>query len=111
GQDLAFTDGRVYARGSAYDMVSLRELGDGRYAFEGLAEKKALLGLPAPAPGASDELVHVPGWHGGRVATSRTYATFLEAYRAIGAHWAARGVRIVNCTEGGARIPGLAHRP
>ncbi|MEB2344424.1 MAG: DUF115 domain-containing protein [Deltaproteobacteria bacterium] len=110
GQDLAFTDGRVYARGSAYDMVSLRTLGGGRYAFAGLAEKKSMLGLAPPSEGASDELLQVAGWNGGHVATSRTYAAFLEHYRAIGAFWAARGVRIVNCTEGGARIPGLAHR-
>ena len=30
GQDLAFTEGRVYARGSAYDMVGLRAREDGR---------------------------------------------------------------------------------
>lgn len=108
GQDLAFTAGRVYATGSAYDMVSFQELGDGRYTFTGLAEKKALLGLEPPQA-ASDDLLWVEGWGGGRVPTSRSYAAFLEHYRAIGAWWAARGVRIVNCTEGGARIPGLPH--
>lgn len=109
GQDLAFTGGRVYASGSAYDMVSFRELGDGRYAFTGLAEKKALLGIEPPSAAASDELLWVDGWEGGRVPTSRSYAAFLEHYRAIGAWWAEHGVRIVNCTEGGARIPGLEH--
>lgn len=110
GQDLAFTGGRVYATGSAYDMVSFQELGDGRYSFTGLAAKKALLGIEAPPAPASDDLLWVDGWEGGRVPTSRSYAAFLEHYRQIGAWWAARGVRIVNCTEGGARIPGLPHQ-
>ena len=107
GQDLAFTEGRVYARGSAYDMVGLRAREDGRYEFTGLAEKKALLGLAAPAARTSDELIRVEGWDGEQVPTSRAYASFLEHYRAIGGWLAAQGVRLVNCTEGGARIPGL----
>jgi hypothetical protein len=109
GQDLAFTGGRVYATGSAYAMVSFEELGDGRYAFTNLGEKKRRLGAEAPAERRTDALVHVAGWHGGTVPTSRAYASFLENYRGIGEHLAARGVRLVNCTEGGARIPGLAH--
>jgi hypothetical protein len=110
GQDLAFTDGRVYASGSAYDMVSFREVGGGRYEFTRLDERNQLLGLEAPQRGLTDDLVRVPGWHGDTVATSRHYATFLEHYRGIGAHLRACGVTLVNCTEGGAHIPGLEHR-
>jgi hypothetical protein len=110
GQDLAFTGGRVYASGSAYDMVEFREVGGGRYEFTHLDERNELLGLEAPAAGLRDDLVHVPSWHGGTVATSRHYAVFLEHYRGIGAHLQSRGVTLSNCTEGGAHIPGLVHR-
>jgi len=111
GQDLAFTGGRVYASGSAYDMVSIERTEGGRFAFTNLAEKKALLGIEAPAhERRTDDLVFVEGWDGEPVATSRSYAVFLEAYRGIAAHLRTRGVALVNCTEGGARIPGLEHR-
>ncbi|RIK90524.1 MAG: hypothetical protein DCC71_25515, partial [Proteobacteria bacterium] len=109
GQDLAFTGGRVYASGSAYDMVSFEATADGRYAFTNLAEKKKLVGADAPEGRRTDELVWVEGWHGEKVPTSRAYASFLENYRGIGRHLTACGVRLVNCTEGGARIPEVAH--
>ena len=111
GQDLAFTDGRVYARGSAYDMVSLRQRSDGGYEFTGLAEKAALLGFEQSAEPRRADLVWVEGWDGTPVPTSRSYAAFRESYRRIGADLARQGVRLVNCTEGGARIPGIDHLP
>ncbi|MDJ0865271.1 MAG: DUF115 domain-containing protein [Myxococcota bacterium] len=112
GQDLAFTGGRVYASGSAYDMVSFEEVEPGRYVFRGLEEKKALLGIePPPEPAPPGDLVWVEGWDGDRVPTSKLYASFAEYYRAIGAWLAQHGLRLVNCTEGGARLPGLDHQP
>jgi hypothetical protein len=110
GQDLAFTGGRVYASGSAYEMVSFEPAEDGKFAFTNLAEKKALLGIEVPRGSRrTDDLVWVEGWDGAPVPTSRSYAAFLEHYRGIAAHLARQGVALVNCTEGGARIPGLAH--
>jgi hypothetical protein len=112
GQDLAFTGGRVYASNSAYDMVSFQQTGNGRYAFTGRAEMLALLNESAPTgPELTDDLVWVEGWDGAPVPTGRHYAAFIEHYRGIAAHLAARGVSLVNCTEGGARLPGVAHRP
>ena len=109
GQDLAFTGGRVYARGSAYDMVSLRERSDGSHELAGLAEKASLFGFTAAPKTRRADLVWVEGWDGKPVATSRSYAAFRESYRRIGAYLVEKGVRLVNCTEGGARIPGLEH--
>lgn len=112
GQDLAFTGGRVYASGSAYDMVSYRETADGGFVFTSFDEKVELIGQrDAPRESRREELIWVEGWGGERVPTSKGYASFIDEYRRIGAFLADRGIRLVNCTEGGARIPGLEQMP
>ncbi len=115
GQDLAFTDGRAYAKGTAYDFVEVA-VGEGdECVFKGW-KKKAELVERADFPAPSDEvkkgrMVWVDGWHEGeRVQTWRAYASFLEQYRDIGALLGAAGIDLINCTEGGARIPGLLHQ-
>ncbi len=114
GQDLAFTDGRAYAKDSTYGFVGIDMAEDGTCEFTNGIRKVALLGdkdldtvrdrLPAA------DTIWVDGWHEGeRVPTWRAYASFIEQYRDIGAYLAATGNRLVNCTEGGARIPGIEH--
>ncbi|MCG8592683.1 MAG: DUF115 domain-containing protein, partial [Proteobacteria bacterium] len=110
GQDLAFTGGRVYASHSAYAMVGL-ELEDGRYVLKNSRAKGDLFdGRADRDDDPAEEVVWVEGWGGGRVPTSPAYAAFIEHYRDIGRSLAAVGIRVLNCTEGGARIPGLEHR-
>ncbi|HVP29108.1 MAG TPA: 6-hydroxymethylpterin diphosphokinase MptE-like protein [Myxococcota bacterium] len=111
GQDLAFSDGRVYASGSPYESVGFRVTGDGRYVLANIVEKARLFGIDMGSRTDDDEnrLVFVEGFDGGRVPTSVSYASFIQHYREIGAHLAQRGVRLVNCTEGGARLPGIEH--
>ncbi len=110
GQDLAFSEGRVYASGSAYRMVSFREVGDGRFVYTGEDEKARLLNQAARGPeSGSSEIVWVPGWNGDRVPTSRQYASFIEHYREVASAHQRAGVRLVNCTEGGAYLDGLEH--
>jgi hypothetical protein len=113
GQDLAFSQGRAYARGSVYDGVGFEDRGDGRYALTGIGRKMNHFGRSLREDGESlrQDLVWVPGWHGGRVPTSPAYAAFRESYRDIGSALKQHGVRLVNCTEGGARIPSLEHAP
>ena len=50
------------------------------------------------------------GWDGDPVPTSPSYATFREHYRDLARLVENAGLRIVNCTEGGARLPGVEHR-
>ena len=114
GQDLAFTDGRAYAKDSTYGFVGI-ELDDrGQGEFTNGKRKVALLGdkdlstvrdrLPVA------DIIWVDGWEEGeRVPTWRAYASFIEQYRLIGRHLELSGVRLVNCTEGGARITGVEH--
>ena len=115
GQDLAFTDGRAYAKGTAYDFVEVEMKEDGNCRFDGMNEKAAILKESAPHPengGMADQrVVWVDAWEEGeRVPTWRAYASFLEQYREIGLHFRARGISLINCTEGGARIPEIEHR-
>jgi len=115
GQDLAFTDGRAYAKGTAYDFVEVEMKEDGNCRFEGMNQKAEILGDTVPHPengGLADQrVVWVDAWEEGeQVPTWRAYASFLEQYREIGMAFRARGIALVNCTEGGARIPEVEHR-
>lgn len=108
GQDLAFTGGRVYARGSCYDEVGLESAGHGRFEYTNLRRK---MGEDYVHDRLERDLIQVEGWDGEPVATDPAYACFRETYRDMGRALAARGTELWNCTEGGARIPGLVHRP
>lgn len=117
GQDLAFTDGRAYAKGSAYEFVKVELAEDGNCTFTEMRQKAALIpedlitarGADRAAKG---QVIWVDGWHEGeRVPTWRAYASFIEQYRDIGLALRNAGIRLVNCTEGGARIPMIDHRP
>lgn len=116
GQDLAFTDGRMYAKGSAYDFVRVELAEDGTCSISEMNRKAALLKNEHRSPERDrvdkGQVVWVEGWNPGeRVPTWRAYAAFIEQYREIGVGLGRRGYRLVNCTEGGARIPMVEHRP
>ncbi len=116
GQDLAFTDGRAYAQGSAYDFVQVELAEDGTCALTEMNQKASLINDPSRLTTrdrvSKGRIVWVDGWNEGeRVPTWRAYASFIEQYREIGLGLARRGYQLVNCTEGGARIPMVDHRP
>ena len=108
GQDLAYTDGRHYAKGSAYDDVKIRFDEDGFSEIDsrGRAER---LGSRQPYVPRKVRVVWVDGWHGEKVPTSPSYAGFIDGYRALGIACELHGSKVVNCTEGGAYIEGLEH--
>ncbi|MFK7898670.1 MAG: motility associated factor glycosyltransferase family protein [Myxococcota bacterium] len=116
GQDLAFTDGRAYAKGTAYDFVKVEMSEDGKVRTTNMKEKAKLDPTldTETTPNHYDmgDVIWVDGWHDGeRVATSRVYASFIEQYREIRRYLEHAGVELVNCTEGGARIPRVPNRP
>lgn len=112
GQDLAFSGGRAYASGSAYGDVGFSETEDGQFVFTNISHKRRLFGhrVEHDHDSIRRKLVWVPGWDGEPVPTSVSYASFREHYREVAEHLAQRGFRFANCTEGGARIPGLEHQ-
>jgi len=83
GQDLAFADGRRYADGA---------------------------GGQGAAPAAVREL---PGYHGGTVQTAPDYFMFHHQFEGWAAGYRAEdpALRLLNCTEGGARIAGFEQMP
>lgn len=113
GQDLAFTNGRVYASGSSYGTMGYEITAAGELVYSNLKDKAELFGLAPGGPEpVREEVVWVEGWSGGeRVPTSVPYATFIEDYRDVSAEMRNLGVSLVNCTEGGARLPELRHAP
>ena len=117
GQDLAFTEGRAYASGSAYEFVKIELAEDGTCAFTEMRQKAALIPEDQITSGGADRaakgrIIWVDGWHEGeRVPTWQAYASFIEQYRDIGLALRNAGIRLINCTEGGARIPMIDHRP
>lgn len=111
GQDLAYTDNRAYARNSVYDGVGFEDEGGGQYRLTRIDRKvRHFRRVNRPGRSKRRDLVWVPGWHGRRVPTSPAYASFRETYRDIAASVKRGGGRLVNCTEGGALIPGVAHQ-
>jgi hypothetical protein len=116
GQDLAFTDGRAYAKGSAYDFVGVAIGDDGKMSMTNMKQKAVLdptLDLDTtPDEYKMGDVVWVDGWNEGeRLPTWRVYASFIEQYRDIGVMLNRLDIGLINCTEGGARIPGVPHRP
>jgi hypothetical protein len=55
-------------------------------------------------------VVEVPGWGGGTVRTTAQLKVFLDWFEHV-APGLAEGTRLLNCTEGGARIAGMEHLP
>jgi hypothetical protein len=111
GQDLAFTGGERYAKDSVYGGMGVEEDPDGQIFYTNLKTKADLFDRPTPERELAPGTLRVEGWDGGEVLTDRNYASFREAYRSVGAQLAGEGCEVLNCTEGGARIPGLEHLP
>lgn len=108
GQDLAYTDGRHYAKGSAYDKVTVT-IGDDGFSSIDSASRAEMLGHGKNRAPRRVRVVWVDGWYGEKVPTSPAYAGFIDGYRTLATACRQRGSDILNCTEGGARIAGLEH--
>lgn len=110
GQDLSFGE-RFYAA-EGLDGDAQVEL-EGADAFR-LLKPVGATGIGVPqADGrlqftAAQRVLEVPGWDGGSVRTTPQLKAFLDWFEAVAP--ALKGAtRLVNCTEGGARIQGMEH--
>ena len=109
GLDLSFAGGQYYVA-SSHDGDARAVVGDdGKVRVEGWSSgfraMKAHGGPGAPA----ERAIELPGWHGGHVPSSFMFSMFHrwfeERMKRVG------DVRVFNCTEGGAAIAGMDHRP
>jgi hypothetical protein len=111
GQDLSFTE-RFYAAESLD--------GDARVESTGAGAFQLVKPAGAAGPGTTladgrlrftreKPVLDVPGWNGGTVRTTPQLKAYLDWFEAA-LPAATTRARIMNCTEGGARIAGAEHR-
>jgi hypothetical protein len=109
--DLSFPGGEYYVKSSVDGDTYASVDEDGHLAVngwsKGFKQMKASGGPAAPR----ERSIMLPGWHGGEVPSSFMFSMFhrwfVEKMREVNA----MGVSVYNCTEGGAFIPGMDHRP
>src|SRR5690606_7636120 len=108
GLDLSFPGGQYYVPTSSDGGARAGLDDDGKMRVtgwsDGFVAMKARGGPAAPA----ERVVMLPGWHGGEVPSSFSFAMFHrwfeETLRTVTGH------TVFNCTEGGAWIDGMLHR-
>ncbi|HZJ62840.1 MAG TPA: 6-hydroxymethylpterin diphosphokinase MptE-like protein, partial [Kofleriaceae bacterium] len=108
GLDLSFPGGAYYVSTSS-DGEARAQIAGGMMRVAGWSAgfqaMKAAGGPAAP----SERVVELPGWHGGTVPSSFAFSLFhrwfVERIRAV------PDATVFNCTEGGAFIDGMDHRP
>ncbi len=113
GQDLAFPDGQIYAAGAADGGARLERDGEsGEVRVEGLGEEIRRLEDQGQAALSASyrRLREVPGYHGGSVSTTRSFAWVRSWFEEKARAWG-DGMRLINATEGGARIGGMEQLP
>jgi hypothetical protein len=109
GQDLAFSGGKYYSSLSVDAELKVEVSADGQqFGLADLGKGMANLVEKANRSLAPEKLVEARGYYGGTVQTSGSFdgfrrwmTTFVEAEQ--------RGLRFLNCTEGGAYIDGMEH--
>lgn len=109
GLDLSFPGGAYYVGTSSDGAARARVDERGYMRVEGWSpEFHAMKAGGGPAAG-TERVVELPGWGGGTVPSSFMFSMFhrwfVERMRGVA------GVRVFNCTEGGAFIEGMEHRP
>jgi 6-hydroxymethylpterin diphosphokinase MptE-like protein len=109
GLDLSFSGGAYYVATSSDGAARARVDDHGVMQVEGWsAGFQAMKAAGGPAV-ARERALELPGWSGGRVPSSFMFSMFhrwfVEQLRGVS------GVTVFNCTEGGAFIAGMDHRP
>ena len=108
GLDLSFPNGNYYVAGSS-DAGARVVVEDGVLRVEGYSDEfRKMKDAGGPAL-TTERAIELPGWHGGTVASGFTLSMFhrwfVERMRTVA------DTRVYNCTEGGAFIEGMSHRP
>jgi len=112
GQDLAYSEGRVYANATDYGGLSLKVNGAEASVVDAAGTLADFDEAAYRKVTQKRTLVQVSAWDGqGQVMTSPNMNMFRLCFQEAGRHGIReRGVRLVNATEGGARIEGFEHQ-
>jgi len=109
GLDLSFPGGAYYVSTSTDGEARAEIDGDGTMHVAGWSTGFHAMKAGGGPAAVGERTVELPGWHGGTVPSSFMFAMFhrwfVERLRSV------TGVTVYNCTEGGARIDGMVHRP
>jgi hypothetical protein len=112
GQDMAFSGGKTHAGGTLFEDIRVESSPEtGMIRFKNLeVARKLREGSHLGAPIEADALFEAEAWGGsGTVPTNSTFNSY-RLWFEIAADTVQRsglGIRLVNCTEGGARIHGF----
>ncbi len=108
GQDLAFSGDQVYVEGGALSQSRARVDEKGQVEIE---RPQASTQVAAASEFfAKQAMVELPGYYGGTVRSAADYARFHSWFVHVAREMAGQR-KLYNCTEGGAFITGMEHRP
>jgi hypothetical protein len=109
GLDLSFPGGEYYVATSSDGGARARIDDRGMMRVEGWSAGFRAMKAAGGPEAAAERAIELPGWHGGTVPSSFMFSLFhrwfVERMRDVS------GPRVLNCTEGGAYIEGMEHRP
>ncbi|MDJ0838828.1 MAG: DUF115 domain-containing protein [Acidobacteriota bacterium] len=112
GQDLAYTDGRLYAHATDYGSLTANIEGDQAK----IIDKEGVLDFLEGASSRflmEEKMYPIRAWNGeSTVYSPSNFNTFRLCFQEVGLRAVHEtGVTLVNATEGGAYIEGFDHRP
>jgi hypothetical protein len=114
GQDLAFSDDKQYASASSDGQVKIvKNEADNTISYTNLTHGLDTILTAGGFDGRTliEPLRTLPGYYGGTVYTKTDYAIFHTEFQQIAESVKEEklGIRLLNCTEGGAFIEGFEH--
>lgn len=109
GLDLSFTGGAYYVATSSDGEARAEVDHRGIMRVNGWSREFQAMKAEGGPSAPSERAVELPGWAGGKVPSSFMFSLFhrwfVDRLRGL------EGVRVFNCTEGGAFIEGMRHVP
>jgi len=114
GQDLSFAEDKQYANASADGQVKIiKNEVDNTISYSNLTDGLETVLAAGGFDGKTfvEPLRTLPGYYGGTVFTKTDYAIFHSEFKSIAdaVKRESQGIRLLNCTEGGAYIEGFEH--
>ncbi len=108
GQDIAYTDGKVYAKGTGREHMTAVTQDNGALRIEyGEEYKKKFTDHGIKGPSEMRLPLQLDAWGGGKVTTTHDLAMFLRWYEAFASIHKKDGPTLINATEGGVHIEGF----